>query len=367
MKGAYIGVGSVRTLSQCYVGSGGVRKVKDIFIGINGAVKKVWSATVPAGQVVLTSSQVWTVPEGVKSIDVFCVGGGGGGSFAECLYYDYKHFRDLGGIGGCGGCTSYQKKLTVTPGQQLPVTIGAGGLGAKSYYYTFPEKTYGSYTVYDGYKGCKGQPGNQTSVASICSADGGAGGTDDSRDAYRKGGSGGGQPSREENRNNLYYNEIYRASQGGEDGTTKMVQYSTTNKMSELITVSKGDHIAQGTTTRAFGETDGNLYSGGGGGGFASSSAQSIYNAIGEVTTGGAGGAGGGGHGGYLIPRSGSFSVEEQYHIPAVPGVANTGGGGGGGINVQRLGAGSTSRVSLTKDIGADGGSGVVIIRWPEQ
>ena len=92
--------------------------------------------------------------------------------------------------------------------------------------------------------------------------------------------------------------------------------------------------VGQGTTTRAFGESEGTLYAGGGGGGH--------NGAGGEFTAGGVGGSGGGGNGGcrnYLTINA--FST---------PGAVNTGGGGGGA-------AGGGVK-------GSDGGSGVAIIRW---
>lgn len=78
----------------------------------------------------------------------------------------------------------------------------------------------------------------------------------------------------------------------------------------------------QGTTTREFGETTGDLYAGGGGGSYSSG------KGIGAL-----GGAGGGGNG-------------RNDGTPATDGAANTGGGGGGG-------GGS----------GSNGGSGIAILR----
>ena len=73
-------------------------------------------------------------------------------------------------------------------------------------------------------------------------------------------------------------------------------------------------------------------YGGGGGGG-------TIYN-----INGGAGGAGGGGAGGFSGGVRGS------------PGITNTGGGGGGGGNNN----------PINGSLPADGGSGIVIIRYPQ-
>ena len=112
-KGLYIGVSNVaRKAKKAYVGVNNVaRKVKKIYIGVNGVARLAWQGTVPAGQIVFTSSQVWTVPDGVRIVDVFCVGGGGRGYQAG---------------GGAGGRTATYANVSVTPGQQIGITIGAG-------------------------------------------------------------------------------------------------------------------------------------------------------------------------------------------------------------------------------------------------
>ena len=53
------------------------------------------------------SSTNFTVPKGVKKIDVFCVGGGGGT------------------VGGGGGYTKTALSVAVAPGQQVSVVGGA--------------------------------------------------------------------------------------------------------------------------------------------------------------------------------------------------------------------------------------------------
>jgi hypothetical protein len=58
----------------------------------------------------------WTVPSGVTSITAGAIGGGGAGAQ-----------NSLGGSGGGGAFLDYVNALTVTPGQQLTVTVGAGG------------------------------------------------------------------------------------------------------------------------------------------------------------------------------------------------------------------------------------------------
>lgn len=63
----------------------------------------------------------FTVPCGITSLTVECWGGGGGGGCAAG--------NPSGGGGGGGGAYAY-RVLTVTPGQSISYTVGAGGAGA---------------------------------------------------------------------------------------------------------------------------------------------------------------------------------------------------------------------------------------------
>lgn len=74
------------------------------------------------GKVVITSSQTWTVPEGVEFIDVFLVGAGGGAKV------NYNEVLSNQGGGG-GGYTKTIKNIAVNPGSKHSVTIGAGVVG----------------------------------------------------------------------------------------------------------------------------------------------------------------------------------------------------------------------------------------------
>ena len=63
---------------------------------------------------VLTTSQTWTPPSGVNSVDYFIVAAGGGGG------------SNWGGGGGGGGVL-IGTSFPVTPSQSYTATIGAGG------------------------------------------------------------------------------------------------------------------------------------------------------------------------------------------------------------------------------------------------
>ncbi len=227
------------------------------------------AATKPQGQQTFTSSGTFTVPAGVTSIDVFCVGGGGAGTIGN--WTSQNNLRSGGG--GAGGYTKTYSGCQVSPGQKLAVTVGAGG-------------------IYDS-SGPTTQPSGGTSSVDTLSASGGGG----SRNRYPNGvgsakyggtgGSGGG--------GGWVFNG---ASNGGNADITS--GNSTADKA-----------YGQGTTTRAWGSSSGTLYSGGG----------SAGNAVKDdsYTNHGTGGAGGGGS-----------APSNVWGHDGVNGSANTGGGGSG-------------------------------------
>lgn len=220
---------------------------------------------------VLTFSKLGS---GEKGISFFCVGGGGGGG---C-------YKGLTGHGGGGG---YIKSGNAYPllDTAYQIVVGAGGSGAAT-----------------GEEGNNGSDGG-TTIAFDVSANGGKGAT-----IYKggDGASGGGAGA------NL---EHVSAGAGGSNGANGGTAYN----------FSPG--TGSGITTREFGDSDGELYSGGGGG-------ENGYAYGDGVIAHAAGGAGGGGSGG------------------GENGKTNTGGGGGGG------------RGSGNYPIAAGhGGSGIVIIR----
>jgi hypothetical protein len=71
---------------------------------------------------VLTSGASWTVPEGVTSIKIWAIGGGGGGAGASASD------GNAGDGGGAGGVA--YKTFTVTGGQVISYSLGAGGAGS---------------------------------------------------------------------------------------------------------------------------------------------------------------------------------------------------------------------------------------------
>lgn len=221
------------------------------------------------------------------AVDVFLVGGGGGGGSGS-------EWQNSGGGGG-GGYTKTVTKLRLTKGTAYTIAVGKGGAS----------DTAGEMSSAFGYNAAGGEAGTK--------------GTGNR--AGGKGGSGGGFGASID----TYANYI-SSGKGGSDG-------SDGGKAGSWQTAAAG----QGSTTRAFGEPGGELFSGGGGGGSAVSS-NWINGYYGTRNSGGnaPGGSGGGASGG------GRNSAGQSA-------AANTGGGGGGG--------------GCNTSAGGTGGSGIVILR----
>lgn len=111
--------------------------------------------TGPAGSsglqnaVFITSNTTWTCPQGVTKVWVSMIGGGGGGTGL------YNGGAYQGGGGGSGYSVTL-KSITVTPGENINITIGTGGVG-------------GDYGVNNGYAGA----GTVTSFGAYLSVNGG--------------------------------------------------------------------------------------------------------------------------------------------------------------------------------------------------
>lgn len=236
---------------------------------------KSWTdmATTFSDLIEFKESGEFVVPPNVERMDVFLVGGGSSGNG----YPGSNASNQFGGGGGGGGKTLTVSNLQANEGDVFPVRVGSGGariLGVNMN--PGGISSFGNYTV--------------------------SGGTDNNGiTGGGNGGSGGGHGGEYQwNRPSWY------PSAGGSNGSDGQMNGST------------GYGKGQKTTTRAFGEPDGELYAAGGGGGYRGTPA---------------GGAGGGGTGG------GGNAVE------------NTGSGGGG------------SSGGMSGSGGGKGGDGIVIVR----
>jgi hypothetical protein len=240
------------------------------------------------------------------SVDYLVVAGGGAGGYS------------VGGGGGAGGLRSTvtasggtpgtpETALSMAPGSYT-VTVGAGGAGTAS----ASALTDGSNSVF----------------ATITSTGGGGGGIESGNG--RTGGSGGGGS---------------RAAGTAGAGTTSQ------GRAGGIGTDTGGNSAGGGGGAGAVGGNSSGSVGGTGGAGVAVAiSGSSVTYAGGGGGVGVAGGSNGtigqGGAGG------GGASGNNNPTINPTAGTANTGGGGGGGGNAPAL-------------VGGNGGSGIVIVRYP--
>lgn len=229
--------------------------------------------------------------------DIFLVGGGGSSGSYSYSSSSRSYSANLGGGGG-GGYTKTEKSIEFPENSEYEIIIGDGGAANTATYCT------------------TGYTGGSTSINinDGISVSGGAGGININNGSKvgGAGGSGGGGGFYQ-----YYGNENAISGSGGSDGGngTRSSVYDVSGYSS-----SHNGGAGQGTTTREFGETFGDLYSGGGCGG--------VYLSASNASAGSGGSGGGGG-----INTSGT---------------PNTGGGGGGPSN---------------QNSSATGGSGILIIR----
>ena len=184
----------------------------------------------------LTSGTLtFTDLRGTTSIDLFLVGGGGGSSSrTESGDYGTIHTG-----GGGGGYTNTQKGVAVAANSAISVSIGAGGTGGWDPTAGGTTSVTVSGSTYSASGGNTGNKGYFDTSANVSHA--GGGGT---------GGSGGGGGSI----------GGWAGGTGGSDGGNGSGGKASPQEPG-------GGAAGQGTTTRAFGESSGELFSYGGSGG----------------------------------------------------------------------------------------------------
>lgn len=144
-------VGHTRLATNAETTTGTATNIATHPAGVAAAIAAAMNGVSSGGGIsVFTANGTFTVPNGVTTIYVTAVAGGGGGG---------AKLASMGGAyggGGGGGCIMWP--LTVTPGQQLTITIGNGGLGGTS-------------------AGAIGGSGGSTSIGALLTLTGGAGGS----------------------------------------------------------------------------------------------------------------------------------------------------------------------------------------------
>jgi len=277
-------------------------------------------------------------PIGSTTVDYLVVAGGGAGG------------SGIGGGGGAGGlrfsATTYCAPAPSSPrkgpaalsvcAQAYPITVGAGGAFNPSVIPT-PSTARGGSSIFSsitstgGGKGANGQTGGETGATGGSGGGGGycgTGGAGNTPSVTPVQGFAGG-PSHP----NL-------VDTGGGGGASAVGQTGVCGV---------GGAGGDGLQININGS---NTYYAGGGGGI-------NYNSNSPSPTSGAGGNGGGGAGG----KGGWASPAPEQ---AVAGTANTGGAGGGGNEVSGPGPNPNGGPQNSQD-GANGGSGIVIIRYKFQ
>jgi Tfp pilus assembly protein PilE len=286
------------------------------------------TVNIPTGSLTFASvgTTSWTVPAGVSSVNVLVVGGGGSGGGSP-------------GTGGGGGAVVEQTNYTVTAGQSMTVTVGAGGTNGSD----------GGASSFGSIVASGGRSGNSGGASGNAHA-GGAPVTDLNNQIFGGGGGGAGANGNDaffdngmasNNRPSNYYTRYgsipftpgysdYRVigsyigqASGSGTFTSPAVQNTAQNNFDKEIKIAG---------QQQFGFGFGNCGSGGNG----------LLSTIGGGTFGGGGGGGGGGRGAEGTDGGGNAGLD---------GRANSGGGGGGSLDGSPAGAGN-------------GGSGVVIVVW---
>ena len=271
----------------------------------------------------ITTSQKWTVPEGVTEIEVRLFGGGGGG---------YGSGYGAGGGGGGGGFMAYDKIL-VTPGTSYNITIGAGGYGRDMY------------SSYD-----EGDTGGTTSFGKLLSAGGGFGGKD------KVGGDGGTGGGGADSGTSVSYGTGGSGSYGGAGGGYTVATAGVYGGASGQVGIDSMHGIMAHTASELNAHW---LLTGGGGGGYKANGGNADSDKDGDDYQASGGGGGGfmGGHGGDGYRHAGGGGGGYGSIKLATDGAGNWGKGGTG------YGAGGGGNA----DYGADGGNGapgICIIKY---
>lgn len=303
---------------------------------------------------IITFTQNWTVPKGVKTVVVRIFGGGGGGGN-----------NVNGGGGGAGGSMAYQE-ISVTPEQVIPVTIAtasSGNGGPSSFGSYLSASGGGAASGVGGGTGGTGGGGGHGGVGGDASYGGGGGGGINGRGGnggtYGGGGGGGGPYGSQEPNGKAGGTGGTYGGDGGKGRTSGEPGTNTIGMGLEFEGAGAGGSSAanEGGAGGGGGGYGGNGGRGnrlgggaGGGGGYGGNGGNGTNNdgggGGGYGGNGGSGGGyGGGGGGGYGSAGNGGN------------GGASGGTGGSGGLAAGGGGADSSARRGA-------GGPGVCIITY---
>jgi hypothetical protein len=274
-------------------------------------------------------------PAQALTADILVVAGGGAGSGTMAAG---------GGAGGLLGFTS--QSLTAIP---YTCTVGSGGAYAGNTRVNGINSQFGALTAAVGGGGGGWRSG---SSATATGATGGSGGG--SAGAGYSSGGGGSGTANQGSAGGTFGSSIAAGGGGGASGVGGSADALGSGRggsggagatFNSTVGGGAGPYAfinSMAAATKTGQLSGGNYYYAGGGGGGSGGTS--------TLTVGGAAGLGGGGAGG-----NGSSTDNSTTLLDGTPGVLNTGGGGGGGG--QQQGAGRDGR-------GANGGSGIIIVRY---
>jgi hypothetical protein len=286
------------------------------------------------GDVIVSDGSYWYhafkssgtfTPTSALTCDILRISGGGGGGF------------NLAGGAGAGGIVlSSAQSLTASA---YTATIGAGGTGSTSSGViggigtstTFTGSGLSLSTVFPG-GGGKGDYGATYASASIVASNGGASGA-------LSGSAGGTTSTGQGNAGGTAGTAGYNAGGGGGAGA---VGASGSNSVSGVGGAGGAGINSYSSWATITGTGVSGFYAGGGGG-------SGMKTTLGTGAIGGLGGSGGGGQGGS------DNGVSGANHMLAMAAIPNTGSGGGGG---------GWDQYNALHANGANGGSGLVIVRY---
>lgn len=249
-----------------------------------------------------TSSGTFTPTESLTNVEYLVIAGGGGGG---------NEFGGGGGAGGyrtsvtgdtSGGGASAESKLSLNSGQNYTVTVGAGGAGATTQ--------------------VQGGNGSNSVFGSITATGGGGGGGSPFLGGASGGSGGGGRQSTSGGSGTA--NQGFDGADGSPLNSGRGGGGGAGAAAVDVAATNNGGNGGNGVASTITGSS---VTRAGGGGGSG-------------ISVRGTGGSGGGGDGGIDSGTS------------PVTGTTNTGSGGGGGAN-------------FGSKAGANGGSGIVIVRYP--
>jgi hypothetical protein len=258
--------------------------------------------------------------------DVLVVAGGGGGG------------RIVAGGGGAGGLTYYASQSLTATGYTC--TVGGGGAGSTAPPGAYGNGAQGGNSSFTGLTASVGGGGGGGLLLAGGNGGSGGGGGGSGSGVTKAGGtatSGQGSAGGSTNGN---VGPIYQGAGGG--GFSAAGSPNDTTTPAGAGGAGTATYSAWGVATGIGQNVSGTYYFAGGAGGGASGIGYTSANA-------GAGGLGGGGRGGFSNQSTTTDNA-------AVAGLAATGGGGGG--------AGNDYSGNNANTYGANGGSGVVIVRY---